>query len=79
MIRIGLYSEDRTLHPLLSSALGKEFNVLLESDGSQNSSWQSPFGVPAWTAVSRMPSPSMPCCATSFEKCSCAESESVIM
>jgi DNA-binding NtrC family response regulator len=33
MIRIGLYSEDRTLHPLLCSALGKEFNVLLESDG----------------------------------------------
>jgi len=33
MIRIGLYSEDRTLHPLLSSALGKEFQVLLESDG----------------------------------------------
>jgi DNA-binding NtrC family response regulator len=33
MIRIGLYSEDRTLQPLLSSALGKEFQVLLESDG----------------------------------------------
>ena len=32
MIKIGLYSEDRTLHPLLSSALGKEFQVLLESD-----------------------------------------------
>jgi DNA-binding NtrC family response regulator len=32
MIRIGLYSEDRTLHPLLSSALGKDFQVLLESD-----------------------------------------------
>ncbi len=32
MIKIGLYSEDRTLHPLLSSALGKEFEVLLESD-----------------------------------------------
>jgi DNA-binding NtrC family response regulator len=32
MIRIGLYSEDRTLYPLLSSALGKEFQVLLESD-----------------------------------------------
>ncbi len=28
MIRIGLYSEDRTLHPLLSSALGKEFQIL---------------------------------------------------
>jgi DNA-binding NtrC family response regulator len=33
MIRIGLYSEDRTLQPLLASALGKEFQVLLESDG----------------------------------------------
>ena len=33
MIKIGLYSEDRTLHPLLSSALGKDFQVLLESDG----------------------------------------------
>jgi DNA-binding NtrC family response regulator len=32
MIRIGLYSEDRTLHPLLSSVLGKDFQVLLESD-----------------------------------------------
>ena len=32
MIKIGLYSEDRTLHPLLSSALGKEFQILLESD-----------------------------------------------
>ena len=32
MIKIGLYSEDRTLHPLLSSALGREFQVLLESD-----------------------------------------------
>lgn len=31
MIRIGLYSEDHTLQPLLSSALGKEFQVLLES------------------------------------------------
>jgi hypothetical protein len=31
--RIGLYSEDRTLQPLLSSALGKDFEVLLESDG----------------------------------------------
>jgi DNA-binding NtrC family response regulator len=29
MIRIGLYSEDRTLYPLLSSALGKDFRVLL--------------------------------------------------
>jgi DNA-binding NtrC family response regulator len=32
MIRVGLYSEDRTLHPLLSSALGKEFQVVLKSD-----------------------------------------------
>ena len=32
MIKIGLYSEDRTLHPLLSSALGKEFQVVLNSD-----------------------------------------------
>ena len=28
MVTIGLYSEDRTLHALLSSALGKEFRVL---------------------------------------------------
>jgi DNA-binding NtrC family response regulator len=32
MIRIGLYSEDRTLYPLLSSALGKDFRVHLESN-----------------------------------------------
>jgi DNA-binding NtrC family response regulator len=32
MTRIGLYSEDRTLQPLLSPALGKDFEVLLESD-----------------------------------------------
>lgn len=32
MIRIGLYSEDRTLHSLLSSALGKEFQILLRPD-----------------------------------------------
>jgi DNA-binding NtrC family response regulator len=32
VIRIGLYSEDRTLQPLLSSALGKEYQVHLESD-----------------------------------------------
>ena len=32
MIKIGLYSEDRTLHTLLSSALGKEFEILLEPD-----------------------------------------------
>jgi DNA-binding NtrC family response regulator len=33
MTQVGLYSEDRTLHPLLSSALGKDFEVLLETDG----------------------------------------------
>jgi DNA-binding NtrC family response regulator len=32
MIKIGLYSEDRTLHTLLSSALGKEFEIQLEPD-----------------------------------------------
>ena len=32
MMKIGLYSEDRALHPLLSSALGKAFQLLLESD-----------------------------------------------
>jgi DNA-binding NtrC family response regulator len=32
MIRIGLYSEDRSLQPLLSSALGREFQILLETD-----------------------------------------------
>jgi DNA-binding NtrC family response regulator len=32
MIKIGLYSEDRTLCPLLSSALGKEFQIILNSD-----------------------------------------------
>jgi DNA-binding NtrC family response regulator len=32
MIKIGLYSEDRALRPLLSSALGKEFLVLQGSD-----------------------------------------------
>lgn len=35
MIRIGLYSEDRTLRPLLSSALGKEFLVLQGSHGQE--------------------------------------------
>ena len=34
MTRIGLYSEDRTLHQLLSSALGKDFEILLEPDGA---------------------------------------------
>src|ERR1700733_13556323 len=32
MIKVGLYAEDRTLHPLLSSALGKEFQIALKSD-----------------------------------------------
>lgn len=32
MMRIGVFSEDHKLQPLLSSALGKEFQVLLESD-----------------------------------------------
>jgi DNA-binding NtrC family response regulator len=32
MIKIGLYSEDRTLHTLLSSALGKDFEIFLEAD-----------------------------------------------
>jgi DNA-binding NtrC family response regulator len=32
MIKIGLYSDDRTLHTLLCSALGKEFEIHLESD-----------------------------------------------
>ena len=37
MIKIGLYSEDRTLRPLLSSALGKEFLVQQGSDaGAMN-------------------------------------------
>jgi len=37
MIKVGLYSEDRTLHPLLSSALGKEFQILLKSDQQEMS------------------------------------------
>jgi DNA-binding NtrC family response regulator len=32
LIRIGLYSEDRALQPLLASALGKEFQVLVKSN-----------------------------------------------
>jgi len=32
MIKIGLYSEDLTLHPLLSSALGTEFQLSLRGD-----------------------------------------------
>ncbi len=35
MIRIGLYSEDRPLQPLLSSALGKDFEVMLGTDAEQ--------------------------------------------
>lgn len=44
MIRIGLYSEDRTLHPLLSSALGKEFQILLQSDQQEMSDLMSAGG-----------------------------------
>ena len=44
MIKIGLYSEDRTLHPLLSSALGKAFKVFLESDEEGMSSLVSARG-----------------------------------
>jgi DNA-binding NtrC family response regulator len=32
MVKIALFSEDRTLHPLLSSALGRDFQLLLEPD-----------------------------------------------
>ena len=32
MLKVGLYSEDRTLHPLLASALGKEFQISLKAD-----------------------------------------------
>jgi DNA-binding NtrC family response regulator len=35
MTRIGLYSEDCSLRPLLSSALGKDFELVLESDAGQ--------------------------------------------
>ncbi len=35
MIKIALFSEDRTLHALLSSALGKAYEVLLEPDGDR--------------------------------------------
>lgn len=35
MIRIALYSEDRKLHQLLSSALGKEFQIQLESNETE--------------------------------------------
>jgi DNA-binding NtrC family response regulator len=33
MIKVGLFSEDRTLYPLLAPALGREYTVLLEQDG----------------------------------------------
>jgi DNA-binding NarL/FixJ family response regulator len=32
MIRLGLYSDDRELQPILSSALGREFEVLVAFD-----------------------------------------------
>ena len=35
MIKLALYSEDRTLRPLLSSALGKEFLVLQGADSEE--------------------------------------------
>jgi DNA-binding NtrC family response regulator len=38
MTKIGLLSEDRTLHALLASALGKDFEILLEPDGDAMSS-----------------------------------------
>ena len=44
MTRIGLYSEDRSLHPLLSSALGKDFEVLLQSDGEGTDALASTAG-----------------------------------
>ena len=34
MIRIGLFSEDRSLQPILASALGKEFQILFASEES---------------------------------------------
>jgi DNA-binding NtrC family response regulator len=39
MTRIGLFSEDRTLHPLLSSALGTDFEVLLGSSAKEMNEW----------------------------------------
>ena len=35
MIRIGLYSEDRKLQPLLSSVLGKEYQILFEPNEAE--------------------------------------------
>ena len=36
MITVGLFSEDRTLHALLSSALGKDFQVSLHADSAES-------------------------------------------
>src|SRR5216683_901251 len=44
MIRIGLLSEDRTLQSLLSSALGKEFDVFLEANEDGNNHMLSAGG-----------------------------------
>jgi DNA-binding NtrC family response regulator len=44
MIKIGLYSEDRALQPLLSSALGKDFEVLLQTDEEGMNSLASSAG-----------------------------------
>jgi DNA-binding NtrC family response regulator len=44
MTKIGLFSEDRTLHSLLSSALGKDYEVLLEPDGDAMDSLVSTGG-----------------------------------
>jgi DNA-binding NtrC family response regulator len=44
MTTIGLYSEDRTLHSLLSSALGKDFEVHLLPDGDAMDSLLSDSG-----------------------------------
>jgi DNA-binding NtrC family response regulator len=41
MIRIGLYSEDRTLQPLLASALGRDFQILLEANEDGINQWIS--------------------------------------
>ena len=35
MIRLGLYSQDAKLQPLLASALGREFEVIVEPDGER--------------------------------------------
>jgi len=44
MINVGLYSEDHTLHTLLSSALGKEFALTLEEDEEGISSLRAAGG-----------------------------------